>query len=170
MAWKANVLVVANVTAGSDELLEALRRRSEQGPAKYTLLVPARGSGEAAREAAARNLAAALERLEEAGLEASGTVGDSDPLVAVKEVWDPASFDEVVVATLPSHASRWLLGDLPHRIERLTGAQVTHVEASPPKRAPEPVHVERKSRDLGVLTPLAALGWSSEEEIPSETR
>ena len=39
MPWTTSVLVVANVTAGSDELLEALRSRAEQGPTRFTLLV-----------------------------------------------------------------------------------------------------------------------------------
>ena len=45
MAWKFSVLVVANVTAASDELLAALERRSERGACGFTLLVPASGGG-----------------------------------------------------------------------------------------------------------------------------
>ena len=35
-----------------------------------------------------------------------------------------------IVSTLPSHLSRWLRLDLPHRVERATGLPVTHVVAS----------------------------------------
>ena len=45
MDWKASVLVVANVTAASDELLAALRERVEKRPAEFTLLLPATGAG-----------------------------------------------------------------------------------------------------------------------------
>ena len=38
---KTRVLVVANRTAESDELLEALVARVEQGPAEFFLVVPA---------------------------------------------------------------------------------------------------------------------------------
>ena len=41
MAGKARVLVVANRTAECDELLAALRDRASEGPAAFTLLVPA---------------------------------------------------------------------------------------------------------------------------------
>ena len=75
MAWEFSVLVVANVTASSDELLEALRQRSEAGACRFTLVMP--GSGPDRRE----RLDAALERLREAGLDnVEGCVGDlSEP-------------------------------------------------------------------------------------------
>jgi hypothetical protein len=54
-------------------------------------------------------------------------VGDSDPLVAVQDAWDPRRFDEIIVATLPTGISRWMATDLARRVERLTGARVTHI-------------------------------------------
>ena len=159
MTWKASVLVVANVTAASDELVEALRARAERGPTEFTLLVPATGGSSTGREAARASLDTALERLVAAGLEATGAVGDPDPVVAVHETWDPGSFDEIVVATLPAGTSRWLLVDLPHRIERMTDAQVTHVVASPPARPHSTSPAPEKPRHMGVLSPLEVLGW-----------
>jgi hypothetical protein len=124
MDWKTNVLVIANRTADSPELLEALRNRAERGPLAITLLVPKNGTD---RLGAERMLEASIERLGAAGLAVDGQIGDSDPLVAVQEAWDPSRFDEVIVSTLPTHSSRWLLIDLPHRVARITGATVTHV-------------------------------------------
>ncbi len=161
MPWKYSVLVVANVTASSDELLEALRARAAADPSRFTLLVPATGGGREGREAAGRSLSAALERLRGSDLEAEGRVGDSDPVVAVHEVWDPKEFDEVVVSTLTGGASKWLRVDMPRRIERMTGVSVTHVVASErrqqPQGSPPPEH-ER----WGVLSPLQPLAWSEE--------
>jgi len=37
MTWKRNVLVVANVTATSSELVGALKERAAGGPASFTL-------------------------------------------------------------------------------------------------------------------------------------
>ena len=159
MTWKASVLVVANVTAASDELVEALQTRAESGPTEFTLIVPATGGGSAGREAARSSLDTALERLAAAGLEAAGSVGDPDPVVAVHEAWDPGRFDEIVVATLPAATSRWLLVDLPHRIERMTDARVTHVVASPPQREHTTSPAPEKQRHMGVLSPLEVLGW-----------
>ena len=127
------LLVVANRTAGSPELLHALREHASRGPTAITLLVPATwdpADPHGGRETAARTLNAALHQLRAADLAADGVVGDPDPLVAVREIWDPSRFDEVIVSTLPSAVSRWLKLDLPRRVERLTQLPVTHVRAS----------------------------------------
>ena len=134
------LLVVANRTAGSPELLQALREHASRGPTAITLLVPATwdpADPHGGRETAARTLNAALHQLRAADLAADGVVGDPDPLGAVREIWDPSRFDEVIVSTLPSAVSRWLKLDLPRRVERLTQLPVTHVRASeaPSERA-----------------------------------
>jgi hypothetical protein len=150
MAWEFSVLVVANVTATSDELLDALQKRSEAGACRFTLVMP--GTGADRRE----RLDAAIEHMREAGLEnVEGSVGDPDPVVAVMDVWDPMKFDDIVVSTLPTGSSRWLGLDLPHRLEKLTSVPVRHVVSHPhpqvqTERAPE------KPR-YGVLAAFAAL-------------
>ena len=157
MAFKFNVLVVANRTAGSDELLEALQARAERDRVSFTLLVPAAGLGPDARQAAQESMTAAVKRFTAAGLEVEGMLGGHHPMDAVVEAWDPQRFDEVIVSTLPGAASKWLLVDLPHRVARHTGVQVTHVLASdrrPPVAAPMP-----KRERQGMLAPLNVLSW-----------
>ena len=132
MYWKANVLVIANRTVDSPELREALLARCGRSPATFTILVP---SAPAERPVAVAGLNAALERLRETGLEVDGVFGDADPMIAIEESWNPAEFDEVIVSTLPTNASKWLLIDLPHRVARTTGANVTHVVARAPELA-----------------------------------
>ena len=39
--------------------------------------------------------------------------------------------DAVIVSTLPAGVSRWLKMDLPSRIDRMTDAPVTTIEAEP---------------------------------------
>ena len=136
MADTANVLVVANQTAGSTELVEALKRRSERGPVRFHLLVPATPRGaswiadmHAGMPAAEHDLEGALERLRAAGLEVEGNVGDPDPVAAVEDAVNFGDYSEVIVSTLPRHLSKWLRLDLPHRVGRVTGLPVTHVEA-----------------------------------------
>ena len=41
MTWTKSVLVVANVTATSDELLDALKAQAQREPSKFTLIIPA---------------------------------------------------------------------------------------------------------------------------------
>jgi hypothetical protein len=135
MAWKTSVLVVANQTADSPELVAALREQASKGDAEFTLVLPPLGSD---REAAKARLDAIVDSWREAGLSATGRVGDADPVLAVKEAWDPARFDEVVISTLPTGASKWLQIDLPHRVERITGVSVRHVTGTAPEQEPEP--------------------------------
>jgi hypothetical protein len=157
MALQAHVLVVANVTATSDDLMAALQERARRSPARFTLLVPGHGPGLSGRRAAEPQLEAALARWREAGLEAEGLTGDADPVDAVREAWNPGRFDEVVVSTLPGQTSKWLRCDLPHRVATLTGALVTHVTAMDMR--PEPPHGPPPVRETSPLGPLGVLAW-----------
>ncbi len=169
MAYKRSLLVVANRTAASDELLDALRARAEQGPVAYTLVVPPTTAGSAAREAAEAKLQTALKRAHEAKLEMTGSLGPPDPLDAVDAVWDPRKFDEVIVSTLPGQTSKWMLTDLPHRVARFTGVQVTHVVGSEERAEPvrEPVPPREKR---GVLSPLTVLSWGGKSPAGERER
>jgi hypothetical protein len=129
MSWTVKLLVIANRTADSVELFNALLARAQREHIEVTLVAPASRSS-ASRE----RLNRAVTRLRDAGLTIDGYVGAPDPLVAVAEAWDPRRFDEVIVATLPTGTSRWLTIDLPRRVERLTGARVTHVVAGASRR------------------------------------
>jgi hypothetical protein len=156
MAWKYSVLVVANVTATSPELIEALEERAGRGACSFALLIPAPSGGSAGRHAAQTRLDEVLESLRAEGLEVDGQVGDHDPVVAFHELWDPKTFDEVIVSTLPTGSSRWLAIDLPHRFEKMSGMPVKHVVAQPPRPAVKVERVEEPAR-YGILSPFAAL-------------
>ena len=133
MSAPAKVLVVANRTADSDEVHAAIVERAADGPIEVTLLAPATWEvvdPHGGRQSASRRLHAALTRLTAAGITARGVVGDPDPIAAVQEVWSSGRFDEVIVATLPHHLSRWLGLDLPRRVEQLTGLPTRHVIAT----------------------------------------
>jgi len=158
MGWHFRVLVVANVTADSPELIRALTARTAQDPCSFTLIVPAPVAGSAGREAATARLETALANLRAAGVQADGVVGDHDVIAAVHEAWDPRRYDEIVVCTLPTGTSKWLQVDLPHRIQKLTDARVRHVVAEPPRPKPEPRHhPHQEPTRLALLTPLSAV-------------
>src|SRR5215208_6285970 len=140
----AHVLVVANVTAASTDLIGAIRERASRSPIDVTLLMPGKGPGLAGREAVRGRLDEALEAYRAAGIDADGVCGDANPFDAVAEIWDPRHHDEVIVSTLPGQSSRWIASDLPARIRRLTGAPVQHVVAHDmrpePHVTPAPEH------------------------------
>ena len=155
----AHVLVVATITATSDDLLAAVSERARRGsvPVDFTLVMPASSPDHAADEA---RLAEALERWREAGVKADGTIGDSDPVQAVAEVCLPGKFDEVIVSTLPGQTSRWLRSDVPYRIGHQTDLPVTHVVAM--SMAKPELHGEppppRKREGLGLLNVMSYRG------------
>jgi hypothetical protein len=124
LARELNILVVANRTARSEGLDDALRARAEECPVAFTLVVPV-GRGAEARRVAEEMGA----HMRETGLDVRAVPGDADPLRAVLEVYSPAEYDEIIVSTLPAWGSRWMKSGLPQRIERHTGALVRHVEA-----------------------------------------
>jgi hypothetical protein len=118
---RANVLVIANQTIVSDELLAILRERAAQSPAQVTLVPPADEPG------AARRMEIALGRLREAGVDATGLVGDADPYTAALNALHDEHVDEIVVSTFPGATSGWLRRDLIGRLRAQTKVPVRHV-------------------------------------------
>src|SRR4051794_3039090 len=138
MSSEANVLVVANRTAESPELLDALRKRTMQGPCRFTLLVPSTPHGIAwaanmhgGEDEAEHHRVAFLEELREEGLNVSDAkVGDPDPLAAIQDECNFNEYDELIVSTLPLRVSKWLRVDLPRKAGAATGLPVKHVIGS----------------------------------------
>jgi hypothetical protein len=141
MAEKSRVLVVANRTAESPELLEALKQRAAQGECRFTLLVPATPHGiawaadmHAGGDEAEEHRKAFIEELRQEGLDLDeAKVGDPDPLAALQDECNFTEYDELIVSTLPLHLSKWLRVDLPRKAKAATGLPVTHVVASEAK-------------------------------------
>jgi hypothetical protein len=135
MSEPASVLVVAHQTAAGDALLEAVRRRAEQGPARFHLVVPRQPHGmhkvvdplEAGENEAHGVLDDALPKLSRAaGHEVTGDIGDSEPLMAIHDAVNLGHYDEIIISTLPLGISRWLKLDLVSKTKAL-GLPVTHV-------------------------------------------
>ena len=131
------VLLVANRTATTEGLCDAVRARVQQGPARFHLVVPANPHGlhkvvdpqDGDAGEAARTLEAALPLLSEAaGAPVTGHVGDHEPLMAIQDAINREPYEELIVSTLPRRLSRWLHLDLVSKAQGL-GLPVTHVEA-----------------------------------------
>ena len=139
MSPRASILVVANRTADSPELIAALRRRAARSPARFTLLVPAVPRGlswaadmKAGEPDALPRAEIGARRMRMTGLAIDeAIVGDPDPVAAVGDALRSHEFDEVIVSTLPRGISRWLRLSLPHRLRRMTDVPVLHVTAHP---------------------------------------
>jgi hypothetical protein len=144
MADTARVLVVANRTAATPALLDAVRKRVARGPCTFTLLVPHTAHGlhrvvdpeDQGQTEAHATLELALPLLEEAaGAPVEGMIGDAEPLSAIQDAVNLRGFDEIVISTLPTRVSRWLHLDLPRKAAGL-GLPVTTVTARSREGAP----------------------------------
>lgn len=140
------VLVVANRTADSPDLIAALRRAAERAPTGFTLLVPAVPHGLAWAADMKAGWTEAVERAERAaawirqaglGLE-DVIVGDPDPFAAVGDVLHTREFDEVIVSMLPRGVSKWLALGLPSRLRRSIDLPVHQVTAQPRQAPAQP--------------------------------
>jgi hypothetical protein len=136
------VLVVANKTAATPALLDAVRERASRGPCTFTLLVPNTAHGlhrvvdpeDQDRSEAETTLELALPLLSEAaGRRVEGLIGDPEPLSAIQDAINLHGFDELITSTLPKRVSRWLKLDLPHKAAGL-GLPVTTVTAKGTER------------------------------------
>ena len=133
----ARVLVVANRTAATPALIDAVRERAGKGPCTFTLLVPHTAHGlhrvvdpeDQGQSEAEDVLELALPLLEKAaGSPVEGIVGDPEPLAAIQDAVNLHGFDELIISTLPSRVSKWLHLDLPRKAAGL-GLPVTTVTA-----------------------------------------
>jgi hypothetical protein len=140
------VLVVANRTAATPALLDAVRERAARGSCAFTLLVPnpVRGIDRATdpedhdRSEGAAVLELALPLLADAaGGPVEGRVGDAEALAAIQDAVNLGDFDEIIISTLPTRVSRWLHLDLPRKVAGL-GLPVTTVTARSREEVPTP--------------------------------
>ena len=132
----SKVLIVANETVGADELLAEIRRIEDERSSTYRVVVPARPLHEVhgsvwtqkgAQEAARERLASTLEILHREGLEATGDVGDNQPVSAIGDALMDFDADLIVISTHPAERSSWLRGDVVERARRKFGKPVVHV-------------------------------------------
>ena len=115
-AGEHHILVVANETVGGAELLNEIRDRSAGVHARVLVVCPALNSPirhwasdeDGARQAAQARLDLSLTSLRAAGLEASGEIGDADPIQAIEDAVRTFRPDELIVSTHPPGRSHWL--------------------------------------------------------------
>jgi len=129
-------LVVANRTAASATLSDALKEKAAGDDRHLFIVVVPQEGGEGihARRARAR-LSQVVDRLRSSGLLAAGMIGDPDPYAATMNALQLFRVDDVVISTLPETRSGWMRADLIERVRRASGKQVDHVAAEAPTAA-----------------------------------
>ena len=149
----SRILVVANKTLGSSDLLQSIQDRMTKGPCEFTLLVlaipharrestmetltrrisnmpvtdEARGADEADYEHARGRVAFGIEQLQKLGADVDGEVGNANSFKAVEDALSQRKYDEIILSTLPKRAGGWLSQDLPNKVKRKFKGPVTVV-------------------------------------------
>jgi nucleotide-binding universal stress UspA family protein len=129
------ILVIANETVGGAMLRNMILRKAEAVDEQVLVVVPALNSPlrhwasdeDDARAAAAERLEASLQRLKEAGVDATGEVGDGDPLQAMEDALRTFGADEIVISTHPEGKSHWLERRVVEKARERFVVPITHV-------------------------------------------
>jgi hypothetical protein len=129
-----HVLVVANETLTGSTLRDAIARRGGTS-LQLDILAPVLTSRahrlmsdyEAETREAQRRLDASLAWARSEGLEATGKVGDPDPLTGIEDELRDFGADEVIVVTHPRKQANWAESGELERLRRELEVPVTHV-------------------------------------------
>jgi uncharacterized membrane-anchored protein len=145
----AQVLVVADHTAVTPELADALRTRVQTGPATFHVLVanpaPSAEVTEHERkrhhEEGERVLDLTLPFVARAvGAHISGSVSiRHNPMDAIEEALHDGDFHEIILSTRAHSVTHWLHLDLPRKVEHLGLPTTTIVAATDPPARQRPV-------------------------------
>jgi GABA permease len=132
---RKRILVVANETVAGRGLRGEILQRAADADVDFLVVCPALNSPlrhwtsdeDQAREHAQERLEASLAELSAEGIEASGEVGDADPLQAMEDALRTFGADEIIISTHPPGRSNWLEKDvIAHARERFD-LPITHV-------------------------------------------
>lgn len=129
------ILVIANETVGGSMLREVIRQKSEGFREEVLVVVPALNSPlrhwasdeDGARAAAAERLQNSLARLRQAGVDARGEIGDSEPLQAIEDWLHQFGADEIIISTHPEGRSNWLERGVVSGARERFAVPITHV-------------------------------------------
>ena len=131
------ILVIANETVGGAPLLDKLKElaSSSEDAARVHVVSPALNSPlrhlasdeDPARAAAQERLEHSIGKLKEEGIEASGEVGDGDPLQAIEDALRTFGADQIVISTHPEGRSNWLERGLVTQARERFAVPVDHV-------------------------------------------
>jgi hypothetical protein len=134
------IVILANEVIGDQALVREIVRHAEGRPAQVRIVVPARvkspldlaaGDVDDQIEEAHRRLESSIAALEQSGIEATGDVGEADPVLALGDALRLSPADEVIVVAHPRERGTWLEQDFVERARREVDVPVTVIEIEP---------------------------------------
>lgn len=133
---RTRILIVATEAVVGDGIAEVIEPRLRDGAHEAFVLAPAitgsalkhaMGDVDEARVTAQSRLDESLGALRDRGLDVSGAVGDSDPILAIQDALATFPADEIVLVTRPEEEALWLEGDVFERARVQFDPEVVHV-------------------------------------------
>lgn len=131
------VLILANEAIGDETFLREIRRHIEGRPAEVRIVAPTlvksgldvlTGDVDDERAEAHRRLEATIAALERNGVEASGTVGEADPNVALEDGLRLFPADEVVIVAHSGEQAAWAEHDVVEQARSRLTIPITYIE------------------------------------------
>jgi hypothetical protein len=134
-ANERRILVIANETVGGERLRDEIHSRSEGYDEHVLVVTPALNTHlrhwasdeDNARVEAQKRLDASLDRLQAAGIDAKGEVGDAEPVQAMEDALRLFGADEIIISTHPEGRSHWLEKGIVETARERFAVPITHV-------------------------------------------
>ena len=135
-ADERRILVLANETVGGERLRACIASKAEgYDRSRVHVVAPALNSPmrhwasdeDPARRAAEERLQASLAQLRDGGIDASGGVGDGEPLQALEDGLRLFDADEIIISTHPEGRSHWLEKGVVREARARFAVPITHV-------------------------------------------
>jgi nucleotide-binding universal stress UspA family protein len=130
------ILVVANETVAGGRLREEIQAAAAEGSVSHVHVVcPALNSPlrhwvsdeDEARAAAQERLERSIAELGRLGIDATGEIGDSDPVQAIEDALRTFGADVVIISTHPEGKSNWLERGVVKNARERFAVPITHV-------------------------------------------
>jgi hypothetical protein len=134
-AGEARILVIANETVGGRVLTDLIAEKSAGSRANVLVVAPAlvtplqrlTSDEDPGRSAAQERLDASLAKLRALGVDASGQIGDAQPLQAIEDALRTFGPDEIIISTHPEGRSHWLETGVVESARERFAVPITHV-------------------------------------------
>ena len=167
------IVILANEAIGDPALVREIVRHTHGRPAQARIVAPAivkspldlaAGDVDDDIAEARRRLEVSIAALAESGIEATGDVGEADPVLALEDALRLFPADEVIVVAHPQDHATWLEQDVVERTRREVDIPITVIEIEregavkavrevSPARSDEPGLAERESTyDIPIST------------------
>jgi hypothetical protein len=130
-----HLLVVATTEVPGAAMRDEVERHAGDRNATVHVVAPALTEGafkhtmgdiDEAQQNAADRLESSLEELRSSGAHVTGTIGDSDPVLAIEDALQTFPADEILIVTHAEDDAGWLEGDLFERAKEKFEPPLTH--------------------------------------------